>query len=39
MAAAREWLCKHVPEAMDTHATVKVLLEMGVSTVVCAKRL
>jgi hypothetical protein len=32
--AARERLDKHLPTATDTHATIEVLLETGISTVV-----
>jgi hypothetical protein len=39
MAAARELIGKHVSVAMDMHATVEILLETGLSVVVCAKGL
>jgi hypothetical protein len=34
MAAARERLGKYVPAAEDAHATVEIVVETGVSTVV-----
>jgi hypothetical protein len=37
MAAATEWLNKHVPAAMDTNATIQVLLETGFPTVIRAR--